>query len=93
MLSPDSTFFGKPSPDPYPNSTPDPDPQPCCDVAGVCKEKSLVLLLDGISDIRAQIKSLLFDLLKAFDYTEISHKSDFFYPNKVYFSSRVRDMF
>ena len=91
MLRPDSTFFGKPSPDPYPNSTPDPDPQPCCDVAGGCKEKSLVLILDGISEIHAHIKSLLCDLLKALDYIESSHKSDFFSKN-TFFPSCVRNM-
>ena len=54
--------------------------QKFCDISTKKSRFSMVIILDGNSEICAHVKSvsLLFDLFKAFDQFESSHKSDSF---------------
>ena len=55
----------------------------------------MVFISDGKADIGARVrsKSLLFDVLKAFDKIKNIQQSDMFRSEKSYFPSCVRNMF
>ena len=48
-------------------------------------KKPMVLMVDGISEIGAHVRSNICSLFKAFDYFESSHKSDYLYPKRPVF--------
>ena len=50
----------------------------------------MVLILDGNSEMCVHVGSMLFDLFKAFDYIESSHKSDFFLRKDLFFIMRAQ---